>query len=194
MTVMEDVTTGSSAGNGPDAGVVAELIARAGRLTPAEAHAIVGAVAWRWQPLTPPIRGSFAATRTDALAAARAAGRADSAVRAMDQAATAALDSPGGRSLGGSWTWAENGLAAVLIGVIGAIAAANGGFVPVAIAFGILAALGAAVLLVVDSARVARRRLRIGVEGAALALVVRDLVPPDTIQSLSGSWSAVIHD
>ena len=194
MTEVEEVVAGRSAGEGPDARAVAELIERAARLTAAEAHAVVGAVAWRWQPLAPPVRGSFAATRSDALAAARAAGRADAANRAMDQAAAAALGSPGGRSTGGNWSWAENALAAVLIGVIGAIVATNAGFVPVAIAFGVLAAIGAAVLLVVDSGRVARRRLQVGVEGAALALVVRDLVPPDTIQSLAGPWSAVVHD
>jgi hypothetical protein len=194
MTEREDVAAEWRVGDVAYGEPVAELIERAGRLTPAEAHALAGAVAWRWQPLAPPIRGSFAATRTDALAAARAARRSEAATRAIDQAAAAALGSPGGRSIGGSWSWAENGLAAVLIGVIGAIVATNAGFVPVAIAFGVVAAVGAGVLLVVDSGRVARRRLQIGVEGAALALVVRDLVPPDTSQSLAGPWSTVIHD
>jgi hypothetical protein len=194
MTEVEQIVPVPRAGERTYGEAVAELVERAGRLTPAEAHAVVGAVAWRWQPLVPPIRGSFAATRTSALAAARAAGRVDAATRAMDQAAAAALDSDGGRSTGGSWSWADNGLAAVLIGVVGAIVATNGGFVPIAIASGVLAAAGAVVLIVVDSGRVARRRLQIGVEGAALALVVRDLVPPDTIQSLVGPWAAVIHD
>jgi hypothetical protein len=194
MTEVEDIVAGRPVGGGAYGDAVAELIDRAGRLTPAEAHAVVGAVAWRWQPLAPPVRGSFAAIRSDALAAARAAGRADAANRAMDQAAAAALGSPGGRSTGGNWSWAENGLAAVMIGIIGGIVAANAGFVPVAIAFGVLAAIGAAVLLAVDSGRVARRRLQVGVEGAALALVVRDLAPADTTQSLAGPWSTVVHD
>jgi hypothetical protein len=62
------------------------------------------------------------------------------------------------------------------------------------VAFGVLAVVGAGVLLVYDSGSMARRRLTIGVQGAALAIVVRDLVEPETVQNLSGPWSAVMHD
>jgi hypothetical protein len=195
MTEIEELSSGRTPGDaGPNGSDVAELIARAERLTAAQVRAIAGAVAWRWQPLTPPVRGSFAATRSEALAAAKASGRADAAASAMERATAAALASPGAQTTARRWSWAENGLAAVLIGVIGAIVLGAYGLLWGAIAFGVLAVAGGAVLLVYDSGSVARRRLSIAVEGAVLALVVRDLVDPEVVQSLAGPWSTVMRD
>jgi hypothetical protein len=174
--------------------LVSAMVARAGRLTRAEAHAIAGAAAWQWQPLALPTRGGFAAARAEALAAARAAGRSSAAVIAMDGAASAALGSPGGRSIAARWGSAENGVAAVLIGVIGAIVTATNGLPAAAFAFGILAVVGAAVLLVYDSARVTRRRLETAAGSAALAIVVRDVASAESVQALTGPWTTVIHD
>jgi hypothetical protein len=194
MTEVEELTERSPRDYGAVASDAAALIVRAGRLTPAEAHALAGAVGWRWQPLSPPGRGSLAATRAEALAAARAAGRASAAAGAMEEARQAALDSVGGRSMAPRWSWAENGLAAVLTGVVGAIVAGGAGMVMVAVAFGALAVIGAGVLLIYDSGNVARRRLAVGVEAAALALVTRDITPPEIVQALNGPWSAVVRD
>jgi hypothetical protein len=198
MTQLEELPTGGEAAVGDMAGLdqpaVAGLIARAARLTRSEASALAGAVAWQWQPLALPIRGSFASARAEALGAARGAGRAAAAASAIEHAGHAALESPGGSALGHAWSWAENGLAAVLIGIVGAIVAASGDVLPLAIAFGILAVCGAGVLLVYDTARVARRRLEAAVEAAALAIVVADLVPSETSQILRGPWVVVIHD
>jgi hypothetical protein len=177
-----------------DEAAVATLIARAGRLTRSEARALANAAAWQWQPLTLPIRGSFAAARSEALAAARAAGRGELAVGAMEDAARAALDSPVGGSIGRRWSWAENGLAAVLIGGMGAIVGATNGLQAFAFAFGLLAVVGGMALLRYDTARATRRRLEAAVGSAALALVVRDLVSPETAQALRGPWSTVMHD
>jgi hypothetical protein len=177
-----------------DDSALAAMVARAGRLTPAEVRALAGAAAWQWQPLALPVRGSFAAARSEALAAARVAGRRGAAIVAMEEAASAALGSPGGSSIAGPWGWAENGLAAVLIGVIGAIVAATNGLAAPAIAFGILAVIGAGVLLLYDSARVTRRRLEAAASSAALAIVVRDIASVESAQTLKGPWSAVIHD
>ncbi len=173
---------------------VIELIARARRLTPAQAHAMSGAVAWQWQPLALPIRGSFATARAEALATAKVAGRQTAAASAEQDAGAAALESPGGEAISGSWSSAENGLAGVIIGVVGAILGATAGMSIVAVAFGMLAVVGGGVLLLYDSGRVARQRIRAGVAGAALALVVGDLLPPETRQSLAGPWSTVMHD
>ena len=194
MTELEEVPPRRAADGGSVSTDVAEMIARAGRLTPAQAHALAGAVAWRWQPLVPPGRGSLTAARSEALAAARVAGRADMAAAAMSEARLAALGSAGGRSTDGRTRWAESGLAAVLIGVVGAVVCASNGLTAPAIALGILALIGAGVLFVSDSAAMARRRIAMGVEGEALALVVRDLVPPETVETLAGPWSAVMRD
>ncbi|OGO54989.1 MAG: hypothetical protein A2Z32_09670 [Chloroflexi bacterium RBG_16_69_14] len=196
MADLEELETGSgrTGSHGPDDSAVAELIARARRLTRPEVHALAGAVAWQWQPLALPIRGSFASARSEALAAAKVAGRAGAAATAIQEARLAALGSPGGQTTAGRWSWAENGLAAVLIGVLGAIVCATAGLLIPAAGFGLLAIVGAGVLLLYESARVARRRLEVGVEAAALALVVGDLVPPETVHALRGPWSTVVHD
>ena len=165
---------------GPNASAVADLIGRAGRLTPAEAHALAAAVGWHWQPLSPPLRGSLASIKAEALAAARVAGRATAAADAMDQARVAALASVGGRATARRWGWAENGVAAVLIGVIGAIVAAQAGLSAAVVAFGVLAVAGAGVVLLYERSRMARDRLAACLEAAVLALVVRDLVTPET--------------
>jgi hypothetical protein len=193
---LEELRTGSewTGDRGPDDSAVAELIARARRLTRPEVHALAGAVAWQWQPLALPIRGSFASARSEALAAAKVAGRAGAAATAIQEARLAALGSPGGLTTAGRWSWAENGLAAVLIGVLGAIVCATAGLLIPAAGFGLLAIAGAGVLLLYESGRLARRRLEVGVEAAALALVVGDLVPPETAHALRGPWSTVVHD
>ena len=196
MADLEELRTGPGRtdARGPDDSAVAELVARARRLTRPEVHALAGAVAWQWQPLALPIRGSFASARSEALAAAKVAGRAGAAATAIQEARLAALGSPGGLTTAGRWSWAENGLAAVLIGVLGAIVCATAGLLIPAAGFGLLAIVGAGVLLLYESARVARRRLEVGVEAAALALVVGDLVPPETAHALRGPWSTVVHD
>ncbi len=196
MAEIEELRPGSgaAAGFGPNDAAVAGLIARARRLSRAEVHALAGAVAWQWQPLALPVRGSFVTARAEALAAARVAGRSAAAAAAEQEARLAALDSPGGRSTAGKWSWAENGLAGVLIGVIGAIVCAQAGLLVVAALFGLLALAGAGVVLLYESGRVARQRLAAGVQAAALALVVGDVVPPETAQTLSGPWSTVMHD
>jgi hypothetical protein len=198
MAEIEELGTGSAAtrtnGFGPDDSAVAELIERARRLTRAQVHALAGAVAWQWQPLALPMRGSFAAARSEALAAAKVAGRAGAAATAEGEARLAALGSPGGQTTAGLWSRAENGLAGVLIGVIGAIVCATAGLLIPAVGFGLLAIAGAGVVLVYESGRMARRRLAACVEAAALALVVGDLVPAETTHVLRGPWTTVMHD
>ena len=196
MAVIEDIRSdsGAPAGYGPNGTAVVELIARARHLTLTQAHAISGAVAWQWQPLALPIRGSFTTARSEALAAAKVAGRQAAAISAEQDAGAAALESPGGRAISTSWSWAENGLAGVIIGVMGAILSATAGILVATVGFGLLAVVGAGVLLLYESGRVSRHRIRAGVAGAALALVVGDLLAPETRQSLSGPWSTVMHD
>jgi hypothetical protein len=193
---LEELRTGSGLTDdrGPDDSAVAELIARARRLTRPEVHALAGAVAWQWQPLALPIHGSLVTARAEALASAKVAGRAGAAATAMQEARLAALGSPGGQTTAGRWSWAENGFAGVLIGVLGAIVCATAGLLIPAAGFGLLAIAGAGVLLLYESGRLARRRLEVGVEAAALALVVGDLVPPETVHALRGPWSTVVHD
>ncbi len=196
MTEFEELPSepGRTLGFGPNESAVVDLIARARRLTSPQVHALAGAVAWQWQPLALPIRGSFTTARSEALAAAKVAGRAGAATMAEQEARLAAIGSPGGQAIAGRWSWAENGLAGVLIGVVGAIVCATAGLLIPAAGFGLLAIVGAGVLFLYESGRVARRRLTACVEGAALALVVGDLVPPETAQALSGPWSTVMHD
>ena len=102
--------------------------------------------------------------------------------------------SPGSRTIAARWSPAENGLVGVLTGVIGAIVCAQVGLLPVAIVLGLLAVAGAGVVLLYESGRLTRMRLVAGVEAAALALVVADLVSPETAQVLGGPWSTVMHD
>lgn len=196
MAILEDEGDdgGPEATYGPNGIAVAELIARARELSLSQAHAISGAVAWQWQPLMLPIHGSFVTSRSEALAAARVAGRLAAATSAEQDAGAAALESPGGRGISDSWSWAENGLAGVIIGVIGGIVSATAGLSIAAVGFGLLAVAGGGVLVLYESGRVARQRIKAGVAGAALALVVSDLIPPETRQSLWGPWSTVMHD
>lgn len=196
MADFEEIQTGSgrTVGYGPNDSAVAALLERARRLTRSEVHALAGAVAWQWQPLALPVHGSFAAARSEALAAAKVAGRAAAASAAVQDAQIAALGSPGGQATAGSWSWAENGLAGVLIGVIGAIVCAAAGLLLPAGAFGLLAIVGAVVVLLYESGRMARRRLEACVEAAALALVVTDLISAETAQVLGGPWTTVMHD
>jgi hypothetical protein len=193
---LEDVPTEPepSLDYGPNGSAVVELIDRARRLTDAEAHALAGAVGWQWQALALPGRGSFVAARSEALAAAKVAGRAGAATAVGQQARRAAFEAPGEGTAARHRGWTENGLAGVLLGTIGAVVCASAGLLVPAAAFGLLAIVGFAVLLRVESAFVARRRLAAGVEGAALALVVRDLVSPETSETLGRPWSAVIRD
>ena len=196
MTELEELSNGPEGATdlGPNRTDVVELIDRARRLTSPQVHALTGAAAWQWQPFALPIGGSFVAARSDALAAARVAGRGRAAVTAEQEARLAAIQSPGGLAIARRWSRAENGLAGVLIGVIGAIVSATYGLLIPAIGFGLLAVVGAGVLLVYESGSIARRRLIACVEAAALATVVRELVSPETVQALRGPWSTVMHD
>lgn len=179
---------------GPNRSDVVDLIDRARRLTAPQVHALAGAVAWQWQPLALPLRSSFITARSEALAAAKVAGRAAATEAAEHEARDAAVRSPGGLAIADRWSRAENGLAGVLIGVIGAIVCATYSLLIPAIGFGLLAVVGAAVLLLYESGRVAQQRLAACVEAAALATVVRELVSPETVQALRGPWSTVMHD
>jgi hypothetical protein len=196
MTELEELSNESERAIdfGPNGSDVVDLIDRARRLTAPQVHALAGAAAWQWQPLALPIRGGLVTARSEALAAAKIAGRATASVAAEHEARNAAAGSPGGRSIARRWSCAENGLAAVLIGVIGAIVSASYGWLIVAVGFGLLAVIGSGVLLVYESGRVAQRRLVACVEAAALATVVRELVSPETVQALRGPWSTVMHD
>lgn len=196
MTEVEELEDGRErvVDFGPDGSAVVELIDRARRLTAPQVHALAGAVAWQWQPLALPMRGSFIAARSEALAAAKVAGRAGAATSAEQAARLAAIGSPGGLAIASRWNSAENALAGVLIGVIGAIVCAGYGLLIPAVGFGLMAVVGAGVLLMYESGRVARRRLAACVEAAALATVVRELVSPETVQALRGPWSTVMHD
>jgi len=194
VTELEELPAERPGARATDETAASALIARAGRLTRADVDALAGAAAWQWPPLALPVRGSFAAARSEALAAARGAGRGEAAVGAMEAAARAALGSPGAGSIRGSWSWAENGLAAVLVGVIGSIVGATNELPALVFAFGLLAVAGGVVLFLYDSARVTRRRLEAAVGSAALALVVGDLVSAQAAQALSGPWSSVMHD
>ncbi len=179
---------------GPSASDVAGMIDRARRLTPSQAHALAGAVAWRWTPLAIPGSGSLVAARAAATAAARGARRAEAAAAAEAEARRAATESPGGQSIGGRWSLAEDGIAAVVVGVIGVAVAAGAGQQIIAVAFA-LAALGGVVLLVLfESRAVTRARLLAAVDAAALAIVVRDLVDPGAFDTLHGPWATVMRD
>jgi hypothetical protein len=179
---------------GPNALAVAQMIERARRLTPREAHALAGAVAWRWMPLEVPGSGSIVAARAEAVAAARGAGRAAALAAAEADARRAATTSPGCQSIGGRWSTAENGLVAVGAGVIGALAFGSAGQPLVAWLFAIVAMAGAIVLLLFESRTVTRTRLLAAVGTAAVALTVRDVLDPRAFESLFGPWATVMHD
>jgi hypothetical protein len=163
-------------------------------LTPSQARALAGAVAWRWVALALPEAGGVGIARAQAEAAARGAGRHPALVAAETDARRAAIESPGGQSLASRWSWAENGLVAVGAGVIGAIAFAGAGLAFVAVLFGLLAIAGAVVLLLVESRAVTRSRLQAAVGAAAIAVVVRDLIEPRTFAALHGPWATVMRD
>jgi hypothetical protein len=196
--VVEVIETGADAEGsrdfGPNASAVAEMIERARHLTPSQAHALAGAVAWRWVPLTIPGSGTVVAARAEATAAARGAGRDAALAAAEADARRAASDSPGGQSVVGRWSWAENGLVAVGAGIIGALAFAGAGQALVAGLFGLVAMAGAVVLLLFESRSVTRTRLLAGVGAAAVALAVRDLLDPRAFEALHGPWATVMRD
>ena len=196
MAVIEEARSGAhtAAEYGPNGTAVVELIGLARRLSQAQVRAIAGAVAWQWQPLALPVRGTFATAHSQALAAAKVAGRQAAATFAVHDAGTAAAESPGAQVIFGSSSSVENGIAAVIIGVIGAIGSASAGVVAAAAAFGVLSVVGGGVLLLYVSARVGRQRASAGASAAALALVVGDLISPEARQSLCGPWSAVMRD
>jgi hypothetical protein len=194
MAVIEEARPHQAAEYGPNGAAVVELIGLARRLSQAQVRAIAGAVAWQWQPLAIPVRGTFATARSQALAAAKVAGRQAAATFAVHDAGAAVVESPGAQAISGSRSSVENGLAAVVIGVIGAIGSASAGVVTAAAAFGVLAVVGGIVLLMRSSGRISRERAGAGVAAAALALVVGDLISPEARQSLWGPWSAVMRD
>lgn len=179
---------------GPNASALAGMIDRARRLTPSQAHALAAAVAWRWMPLAVPGSGSVVAARADAMAAARGARRAAAAATAEADARQAATESPGGQSIGGRWSWAENGIVAVAVGVIGVAASAGAGQPILAAAFTLLAIAGVLLLLLFESRAVTRARLLAAVDAAALAIVVRDLLDPRAFEALHGPWATVMRD
>ena len=196
MVEIEELRPGADdpVDHGPNASDVAGMIDRARRLTPSQAHALAGAVAWRWMPLAVPGSGSVVAARAEAMAAARGARRSDAAAAAEADARQAATESPGGRSIGGRWSWAENGIVAVGAGVIGTAASAGAGQAILAAAFTIFAVAGVVLLLLFESRAVTRARLLAAVDAAALAIVVRDLLDPRAFEALHGPWATVMRD
>lgn len=196
MVEIEEVRPGAdhSGDPGPNASAVTGMIDRARRLTPSQAHALAGAVAWRWMPLAVPGSGSVVAARAEAMATARAARRDAAAATAEADARQAATESPGVRSIGGRWSWAENGIVAVGVGVIGVAASTGAGQPILAAAFTLLAIAGVVLLLLFESRAVTRARLLAAVDAAALAIVVRDLLDPRAFEALHGPWATVMRD
>ena len=137
------------------------------RLTPPEVHALAGAVAWQWQPLALPVRGSFVTARSAALAAARAAGRSGAAAAADAREAGSRL--AGGLSTAGSWSWAENGLAGVLIGDHRRHRLASGRLIAVRRRCSACSCSSAAVVVLLESSWSHDRGSRLVFEAAALA-------------------------
>ena len=196
MVEIEELRPGAdhSGDPGPNASALAGMIDRARRLTPSQAHALAGAVAWRWMPLAVPGSGSVVAARADAMAAARGARRDAAAAAAEADARQAATESPGGRSLGGRWSWAEDGIAAVGVGVIGVAVSSGAGQPILAAAFTLVAIAGVVLLLLFESRAVTRARLLAAVGAAALAIVVRDMLDPRAFEALHGPWATVMRD
>jgi hypothetical protein len=179
---------------GPNKAAIADLVERASRLTAAEVWGLDSAVAWRWMPLAMPTRGSVTSARAQAMIAARAAGREAAALTAAHNAREAALSSPGARRAIRRWSWAESGLAGVVVGVLGAMFSASSGLAIVALLFGLLAVASGGLLMFVESGLVTRTRLAACVGAAAIALAVQDLVEPETFQTLRGPWASVVRD
>jgi hypothetical protein len=193
--VIEDL--GQTAGEqdyGPNRAAIDELVERARRLSPHEARAIAGALAWQWVPLGLPSAGGFASARSTAIVEARRLGRG-SAVAAADAAArAAALESPGGRARVPGWASAENALPVTFLAIIGVVLGASSGMAALtAVAF-IVAVASSAVLLMTESRFVLRSRLAAAAGSAAIALAVRDVVSPEVSSSLLAPWRAVVHD
>lgn len=179
---------------GPNEAAIADLVELAAHLTAAQVRALDRAAAWRWMPLAMPSGGSVATARAEALIAARAAGREAAASAAELNARQAALGSPGATRSSRRWAWAENGLAGVVVGVLGATVSAVSGMTTAAVFFAVLTVAGAGVLLFVENGLVARARLAACVGAAATALAVRDLIAPETFETLYGPWASVARD
>jgi hypothetical protein len=173
---------------------VRELIGRAASLTPTQVRQLAAAADWQWLPLGIPSGGTVAGARAAALAAGRASGRLRAMTVAQLKARQSALESPGGRATQPGWSKAEVGLAALLIGVVGAVVSANIGSIVVSIGFAVLAVVGGVLLLFLESRYVRRLRLAMVVSAAVLATVTRDLIEPETHDLLAGPWRAVMRD
>lgn len=113
---------------------------------------------------------------------------------AETDARQAATESPGGQSIGGRWSWAEDGIVTVGVGVIGVAASTGTGQPILAAAFTLLALAGVVLLLLFESRAVTRARLLAAVDAAALAIVVRDLLDPRAFEALHGPWATVMRD
>ncbi len=178
---------------GPNHDEVAELLRQAAALSPAQARQVASAVAWRWVPLGVPA-GSVAAARSAAIAAGRTAGRGPALEAAQAAAREAALSSPGGRETAPRWSWAENALSALVIGVLGAVVSGLGGVAVLALVFGAVALVSGVVLLFLESAYVRRLRLTSAAATAALGLTTRGLIEPGSFELLVGPWRSVVRD
>lgn len=196
MQVLEDLDRREvrPADYGPNEAAIADLVERAARLTSSQVRELDSAVAWRWMPLAMPTRGSITTARAQAMIAARAAGREGAALTATQNAREAALQSPGARRATRRWSWAESGLAGVVVGVLGAMWSASSGAVIAALLFALLAIASAGLLFFSESGFVARARVGAAVGAAAIALVVRDLIAPETFETLYGPWASVARD
>lgn len=171
-----------------------ELIDRAALLTPHQARQLAAAAAWRWVPLGLPSAGTVAGARATAVGAGRLSGRKGAIEAAQLNARRAALDSPGGRASCQGWSGAETALAALLIGMIGAVVSAGVGATVFSIAFSIMAVVGGVLLLFLESGYVRRLRLAQVASAAALAMVTRDLIPPEAYELLAGPWRSAMPD
>jgi hypothetical protein len=122
---------------GPNGDRVADLLGRAGRLTPDECHKLEEAAGWRWWSMTPLPGTSVAGARAAALVRGRREGRADAIVALETAVQTVILKNHATRSRGS--------------------------------------------------------RLPAVIANSGLALLVRDLIDPETFETLFGPWREVMH-
>ncbi|HEY6058106.1 MAG TPA: hypothetical protein VIV06_08740 [Candidatus Limnocylindrales bacterium] len=178
---------------GPNGDAVHRFLERCHRLTFTDLTRLSDEAGWRWWALTLPVGGPLAVARATAITLGRRAGRT-TAVSAAQEAARAALATSGGwLATAGQQRRAEAALSSLLFGaliVVGGVAARQ----PLAIVIGAaLVILGLALAVLAERGFLVRRRASACVEAAALGLVVRDLIEPDTFGVLCGPWSGAIH-
>jgi hypothetical protein len=179
---------------GANSGTVFDVLARAARLTPAEAARLADAVSWNWWPLTVPPGGTIATAWATAGAAAHRAGR-DSQVAAATEAGRAAVrHSAGFRAASRRGSRADLGLALLAVGFVALILPWAIGRVELGW-LGLLVMLGGVVVLAfAEGGLVARGRLLRGVTGAVTAAVLQDVLEPEAFETLNGPWRAALRD